>query len=129
MEEAKMSTQEELPKFYYKEGPDGRLYLDPEREEPNHYQINKYGMMWIEWLEENHRLEYQKMRCHRYQMKKKMEQVSELAQDMFREITTSLAAKNGTEQISDFMKKLHQLNQEKAIAEEIVLREVVFQMH
>ena len=96
---------------------DGILYpiLSVDEAEYNLAYIGKYGWMWLRYMEENEPSEYRHM-ARTGQLRKQAEEVNEEAYERLDNIEAAWLKKE----------QLHLLNQARAMAEEIVINEIVF---
>ena len=110
----------------YKEA-DGILYplLSVDEAEYNLTDIGKYGRMWLSYMEENEPSEYHHM-ARMGQLRKRAEAVNEESYERLDNIEETWLKKHMTGKKKTFMEQLHLRNQARAMAEEIVINEIVF---
>ena len=119
-----MTTFEKLG-IEYKEY-DGLLYpvLSVSEEAVNPIHIGKYGRMWIEFMKTEHS-EYHHM-ARMGQLRKRAEAVNEESYERLDNIEETWLKKHMTGKKKTFMEQLYLRNQARAMAEEIVINEIVF---
>ena len=107
----------------------GYLYPDLALPELTHYPIGKYGDLHLAYLKEHKRATYTALlttgKLNEYLCK-----IDEQARQQVRIITADLARRRGideTMKATDPMRWVQEMNNCKSAAEEIVLREVVYQ--
>ena len=122
----KKKHEKALENAVYKEV-DGILYplLSVDEAEYNLADIGKYGWMWLRYMEENEPSEYRHM-ARTGQLRKQAEAVNEEAYERLDNIEAAWLKKHMTGKKKTFMEQLHLLNQARAMAEEIVINEIVF---
>ena len=105
---------------------DGLLYPIFTEEAPTEsIHVGKYGDLWMEYLKENHPARY----CHLFRFEKLIksaEAVNEEAYERLDNIEAALLKKHVTGKKKTFMEQLYLRNQARAMAEEIVINEIVF---
>ena len=106
-------------------------YLSPDLALPEqkNYPIGKYGKMHLVYLKEHRRGTYSHllMTC---KLNEHLHKIDEQAQEMLRSIIDRLAAERGINEAikaENALLWVQEMNNCKAAAEEIVLREVVYQ--
>ena len=106
---------------------DGILYplLSVDEAEYKLADIGKYGWMWLRYMEENEPSEYRHM-ARTGQLRKQAEAVNEEAYERLDNIEETWLKKHMTGKKKTFMEQLYLRNQARAIAEEIVINEIVF---
>ena len=106
---------------------DGILYplLSVDETEYNLADIGKYGRLWLRCMEENEPSEYRHM-ARMGQLRKQAEAINEEAYERLDNIEETWLKKHMTGKKKTFMEQLYLRNQARAIAEEIVINEIVF---
>lgn len=106
---------------------DGILYplLSVDEAEYNLTDIGKYGRMWLRYMKENKPSEYRHM-ARMGQLRKQAEAVNEEAYERLDNIEAAWLKKHMTGKKKTFMEQLYLRNQARAMAEEIVINEIVF---
>ena len=106
---------------------DGILYplLSVDEAEYNLTDIGKYGRMWLRYMIENKPSEYRHM-ARMGQLRKQSEAVNEEAYERLDNIEAAWLKKHMTGKRKTFMEQLYLRNQARAMAEEIVINEIVF---
>lgn len=106
---------------------DGILYplLSVDEAEYNLADIGKYGRMWLSYMEENKPSEYRHL-ARMGQLRKYAEEVNDEAYEQLDIIEAAWFKKHMTGKKKTFMEQLHLRNQARAMAEEIVINEIVF---
>ena len=106
---------------------DGILYplLSVDEAEYNLADIGKYGWMWLRYMGENEHSEYRHM-ARMGQLKKQAEAINEEAYERLDNIEAAWLKKHMTGKKKTFMEQLHLRNQARAMAEEIVINEIVY---
>ena len=106
----------------------GRLYPNLELPEQTNYNIGKYGLLHLDFIKEHRKGRYTTLisecRLNEYLHKIDLE-----ANEMLEIIISSLATKRGIDEdlkARDMLRWVAEMNNIKAGAEEIVLREVVY---
>lgn len=87
--------------------------------------IGKYGRMWLRYMIENKPSEYRHM-ARMGQLRKQAEAVNEEAYERLDNIEAAWLKKHMTGKRKTFMEQLYLRNQARAMAEEIVINEIVF---
>ena len=107
----------------------GYLYPDLALPEQTHYPIGKYGDLHLAFLKKNRKAIYTTLlttgKLNEYLCK-----IDEQARQQARKITAELARRRGIDEsmkFADPMRWVQEMNNCKSAAEEIVLREVVYQ--
>ena len=93
--------------------------------EYNLEDIGKYGRLWLRYMEENKPSEYRHM-ARMGQLKKQAEAINEEAYERLDNIEETWLKKHMTCKKKTFMEQLYLRNQARAMAEEIVINEIVF---
>ena len=93
--------------------------------EYNLTDIGKYGRMWLRYMIENKPSEYRHM-ARMGQLRKQAEAVNEEAYERLDNIEAAWLKKHMTGKRKTFMEQLYLRNQARAMAEEIVINEIVF---
>ena len=96
--------------------------------ELNYYEIGKYGRMRLAFLKEHRRGTYTTLLTE-FKLNEHLHEIDIQAKDMVSRITAELAAKRGiTEALKavDPMRWVQEMNNCKACAEEIVLKEMLY---
>lgn len=106
---------------------DGILYplLSVDEAEYNLEDIGKYGRLWLGYMEENKPSEYHHM-ARTGQLRKRVEAVNEEAYERLDNIEENWLKKHMTGKKKTFMEQLYLRNQARAMAEEIVINEIMF---
>ena len=106
---------------------DGILYplLSVDEAEYNLEDIGKYGRLWLRYMEENKPSEYHHM-ARTGQLRKRVEAVNEEAYERLDNIEENWLKKHMTGKKKTFMEQLYLRNQARAMAEEIVINEIMF---
>ena len=106
---------------------DGILYplLSVDEAEYNLEDIGKYGRLWLRYMEENKPSEYHHM-ARTGQLRKRVEAVNEEAYERLDNIEENGLKKHMTGKKKTFMEQLYLRNQARAMAEEIVINEIMF---
>ena len=106
---------------------DGILYpfLSVDEAEYNLVDIGKYGLMWLRYMEENEPSEYRHMTRIK-QLKKQTEAINEEGYERLDNIEAAWLKKHMTGKKKTFMEHLCLRNQARAMAEEIVINQIVF---
>lgn len=106
---------------------DGILYplLSVDEAEYNLEDIGKYGRLWLRYIEENKPSEYHHM-ARTGQLRKRVEAVNEEAYERLDNIEENWLKKHMTGKKKTFMEQLYLRNQARAMAEEIVINEIMF---
>ena len=130
-----MEKTKELEKYIigengigYTLGEDGLYYPDLKLPEGTHYNIGKYGLMRWEYLKNHRRWEYRKL-LMAGELNKHLHEVDEECHERMELLMERMKAGAGiTEELksSDFMQWIGLVNNERNAAEEIVLKELVF---
>lgn len=115
-------------KMTYHEG-NGCLYPDLALPEQKDYPIGKYGKMHLAYLKEHRRGTYSHLLTSGT-LNEHLNKIDEQAREMLRSIIDRLATERGVNEAlkaENALLWVQEMNNCKAAAEEIVLREVVYQ--
>ena len=107
----------------------GYLYPDLALPELTHYPIGKYGDLHLAYLKEHKRATYTTL-LTTCKLNEYLHKVDEQTRKQVRKITEGLAIRRGIDEsmkFADPMRWVQEMNNCKSAAEEIVLREVVYQ--
>lgn len=107
----------------------GYLYPDLAMPEQTHYPIGKYGDLHLAYLKEHKRATYTAL-LTTGKLNEHLRKIDEQARQQVGKITADLARRRGideTMKTTDPMRWVQEMNNCKSDAEEIVLREVVYQ--
>ena len=107
----------------------GLLYPDLELPPQKNYPLGKYGKMRLDFIKQHRRGTYGSLRAQA-KLNEHLHEIDVHASDMLQSIISDLAKKNGIDErlkAVDPMRWVQEMNAIKASAEEIVLREVVYQ--
>ena len=116
---------EQLGGTYRKEN--GRLIPAIELPEQVNYQIGKYGQFYLDFIKNHHRGRYTTLLTEG-KLNARLHEIDLEANEMLETIIPRLAAERGIDEdlkARDMLRWVAEMNNIKAIAEEIVLREVV----
>ena len=98
-------------------------------DEQTNYQIGKYGCLHLDYIKQHHKCRYNTLlveaRLNTY-----LHEIDVQAHSMLDDIITNLARERGIDEelkANDMLKWITEMNNIKASAEEIVLREVIYQ--
>lgn len=108
---------------------DGVFYPDLALPEQTDYPIGKYGQMRLDYLKKHRRGTYTSLLVA-FKLNAHLAEINEEATSQIRELTEVFAKEDGiTEQLkaTDQLRWMQEMNNCKAQAEEIVLRDVVYQ--
>ena len=117
----------EIEITYHKEN--GYLYPNLTLPEQTHYPIGKYGELHLAFLKKNSKATYTAL-LTTGKLNEHLHEVDEQARQQVRKITADLARRRGIDETmksTDPMRWAQEMNNCKSAAEEIVLREVVYQ--
>lgn len=117
----------EIEITYHEEN--GYLYPNLTLPEQTHYPIGKYGDLHLTYLKESKKAPYTTLLAT-CKLNEHIHEVDEQARQQVRIITADLARRRGIEESmksADPMHWVQEMNNCKSTAEEIVLREVVYQ--
>lgn len=130
-----MEKTKELEKYIigengigYTLGEDGLYYPDLKLPEGTHYNIGKYGLMRWEYLKNHRRWEYRKL-LMAGELNKHLHEVDEECHERMELLVERMKVSAGiTEELksSDFMQWIGLVNNVRNAAEEIVLKELVY---
>ena len=112
----------------YTLGEDGLYYPDLELPEGTHYEIGKYGLMRWEYLKNNRRGQYIRLLVEG-KLNEHLHEVDEECHERVELLIEQMKVGAGiTEELkaTDQMKWVGLMNNVKSVAEEIVLREIVY---
>ena len=118
---------ENLGGAYHEEN--GHLIPNVTLPEPTDYQIGKYGRMHLDYIKQHRRGRYTTLLTEG-KLNARLHEIDLEANEMLENIITRLAAKSGIDEnlkARDMLRWVAEMNNIKASAEEIVLREVVYQ--
>lgn len=107
----------------------GYLYPNLTLPDQTHYPIGKYGDLHLAYLKEHRKATYTTL-LTTCKLNEYLHEVDEQAHEMVRDIVARLAAERGVNEelkAKDTLAWLQEMNNCKFSAEEIVLREVVYQ--
>ena len=107
----------------------GLLYPDLELPPQKKYPLGKYGRSRLDFIKRHRRGTYGSLRAQA-KLNEYLHEIDEQATEMVQTIISDLAKKNGSAEkpkATDSMRWVQEMNTLKAAAEEIVLREVVYQ--
>ena len=107
----------------------GLLYPDLELPPQKNYPLGKYGKMRLDFIKQHRRGTYGSLRAQA-KLNEHLHEIDVHASDMLQSIISDLAKKNGIDErlkAVDPLRWVQEMNALKASAEEIVLREVVYQ--
>ena len=107
----------------------GYFYPDLALPDQTHYPIGKYGDLHLTYLKERKKATYTTLLAT-CKLNEHIHEVDEQARQQVRIITADLARRRGideTMKATDPMRWVQEMNNCKSAAEEIVLREVVYQ--
>ena len=93
------------------------------------YQIGKYGCLHLDYIKQYHKCRYNTLLVEA-RLNSYLHEIDVQAASMIEAIVANLARERGIDEelkASDALKWVAEMNNIKAIAEEIVLREVVYQ--
>ena len=103
-------------------------YLIPDLKAPEAPKIGKYGMLRKTYLQENKKVIYAAMQM-KETLKDHLEEVDRQANEMMERLTSQMAKEQGvTEELKarDQMAWVQSMNNIRAAAEEIVLRDLIY---
>ena len=112
----------------YTLGEDGLYYPDLELPKGTHYEIGKYGLMWLEYLKNHRRGEYIKLLMEG-KLNEHLHEVDEECHERVDLIMEQMKAGAGImEELKaiDQMKWVGLMNNVKSAAEEIVAKEIIY---
>ena len=107
----------------------GRLVPELELPEQTNYQIGKYGQFYLDYIKNHRRGRYTTLLTEGKQ-NARLHEIDLEANQMLDTIITRLAAERGVDEdlkTRDMLRWVAEMNNIKASAEEIVLREVIYQ--
>lgn len=107
----------------------GYLYPNLTLPEQTHYSIGKYGDLHLAYLKERKKATYTAL-LTTGKLNEYLHEIDEQAHEMVRDIVARLAAERGVNEelkAKDTLAWVQEINNCKSTAEEIVLREVVYQ--
>lgn len=113
--------------IYHEEN--GYLYPDLARPEQTHYPIGKYGDLHLAFLKKNRKATYITL-LTTGKLNEHLHEVDEQAHEMVRDIVARLAAERGVNEAlktENVLLWVQEMNNCKAVAEETILREVIYQ--
>ena len=120
------SLYENLGGTYREEN--GHLIPDVTLPEQNDYQIGKYGQMHLDYIKQHRRGRYTTLLTES-KLNAQLHEIDLEANEMLETIIPHLAAERGIDEdlkAHDMLRWVAEMNNIKASAEEIVLREVVY---
>ena len=97
--------------------------------EQTNYKIGKYGQMHLEYIEHHRKCRYNTL-LSEARLNTYLHEIDVQAHSMLDDIISNLARERGIEEnlkATDMLKWVAEMNNIKASAEEIVLREVIYQ--
>ena len=98
-------------------------------DEQTDYQIGKYGCLHLDYIKQHHKGRYNSLLVEA-RLNSYLHEIDVQAHSMLDDIIADLARERGTDEelkAADMLKWVAEMNNIKASAEEIVLREVVYQ--
>ena len=107
----------------------GRLVPELELPEQTNYQIGKYGQFYLDFIKNHRRGRYTTLLTEG-KLNARLHEINLEANEMLETIIPRLAAERGIDEnlkARDMLRWVAEMNNIKASAEEIVLREVVYQ--
>ena len=107
----------------------GLLYPDLELPTQKNYPLGKYGKMRLDFIKQHRRGTYGSLRAQA-NLNEYLHEIDEQATEMVQSIMSDLTKKNGIDEklkATDPLRWVQEMTALKAAAEEIVLREVVYQ--
>ena len=107
----------------------GLLYPDLELPPQKNYPIGKYGRLRLDFIKQHRRGTYGSLRAQA-KLNKYLHEIDEQATEMVQSTMSNLAKINGIDEklkATDPLRWVQEMNALKAAAEEIVLREIVYQ--
>jgi len=114
--------------LYYTLAKDGMYYPNLALSESSEYQIGKYGRMHLRYLQAHRKAMYSKLLMSG-KLNQHLHDIDAKAQEQIDEIVASMAKANGTDEnlkATDQMEWVGRMNNYRACAEEIVLREIIY---
>lgn len=123
-----MQKQIEENGIRYTLGEDGLYYPDLKLQEGTDYEIGRYGRLRAEYLKEHHRVQYMNLLLDG-KLNEYLHQVDEECYDMLECLMEQMKARQGvTERLKaeSMMLWIGMLNNIRASAEEVVLRDIVY---
>ena len=121
------SLYENLGGTYREEN--GHLIPDIALPEQSNYQIGKYGRMHLDYIKQHRRGRYTTLLTES-KLNAQLHEIDLEANEMLETIITRLATERGIDEdlkARDMLRWVAEMNNIKASAEEIVLREVIYQ--
>ena len=121
------SLYENLRGTYREEN--GHLIPDIALPEQSNYQIGKYGRMHLDYIKQHRRGRYTTLLTES-KLNAQLHEIDLEANEMLETIITRLATERGIDEdlkARDMLRWVAEMNNIKASAEEIVLREVIYQ--
>ena len=115
-------------KLTYHEGPDGMMYPDLKVPEQTHFPIGKYGNLHCAFIKAHRPGFYTSLKTQ-FQLNEYLHEIDLQAKEMVRAITDRLARERGVSEAlkaQDGLRWAQEMNNCKAAAEEIVLKEVIY---
>ncbi|MCI8748275.1 MAG: TnpV protein [Lachnospiraceae bacterium] len=112
----------------YHEGADGMMYPDIKAEEMEMLPLGKYGIMAMEYMEENHNRRYRSL-LRTGRLMEKMKETEEEAGKLLEQITESYLETHRPADPHSSMEIWKIREQGMRMAEEIVLDEVIHRYH
>ena len=107
----------------------GRLIPEMKLPEQTNYQIGKYGQFYLDYIKNHRRGRYTALLTEG-KLNTRLHEVDLEANEMLESIVAHLAAERGIDEslkARDMLRWVAEMNNIKASAEEIVLREVIYQ--
>ena len=123
-----MQKQIEENGIRYTLGEDGLYYPDLKLQEGTDYEIGRYGRLRAEYLKEHHRVQYMNLLLDG-KLNEYLHQVDEECYEMMERLMEQMKARQGvTERLKaeSMMLWIGMLNNIRASAEEVVLRDIVY---
>ena len=107
----------------------GRLIPEMKLPEQTNYQIGKYGQFYLDYIKKHRRGRYTALLTEG-KLNARLHEIDLETNEMLESIITRLAAERGIDEnlkARDMLRWVTEMNNIKASAEEIVLREVIYQ--
>lgn len=118
---------EQLGETYREEN--GRLIPEMKLPEQTNYQIGKYGQFYLDYIKQHRRGRYTTLLTEG-KLNARLHEIDLEANEMLESIIAHLAVERGIDEhlkTRDMLRWVAEMNNIKAVAEEIVLQEVVYQ--
>lgn len=107
----------------------GRLIPEMKLPEQTNYQIGKYGQFYLDYIKQHRRGRYTTLLTEG-KLNARLHEIDLEANEMLESIIAHLAVERGIDEhlkTRDMLRWVAEMNNIKAVAEEIVLQEVVYQ--